>query len=62
MLSFDSCKPAFSASSESVREQASYRCAESVCSVFEKTMRINNSVSGFASRQTIEQFHEARLI
>jgi hypothetical protein len=25
-------------------------------------MRINNSVSGFASRQTIEQFDEARLI
>jgi hypothetical protein len=25
-------------------------------------MRINNSVSGFASRQTIEQCHEARLV
>ena len=36
--------------------------AESVCSPFEKTMRINNSVSGFAWRQTIEQCHEARLI
>jgi hypothetical protein len=25
-------------------------------------MRINNSLSGFASRQTIEQFHQARFV
>lgn len=37
-------------------------CAESVCSLFEKTMRINNRLSGFFSRQTIEQFHQARLV
>ena len=35
---------------------------ESVCSLFEKTMRINNRLGGFSSRQTIEQFHEARLV
>jgi hypothetical protein len=35
---------------------------ESVCSLFEKTMRINNRVGGFSSRQTIEQFHEPRLV
>jgi hypothetical protein len=34
----------------------------SVCSLFEKTMRINNSVSGFSSCQTIEQFHQARFV
>jgi hypothetical protein len=42
--------------------QAGYSCAESVCSLFEKTMRINNRLSGFSSRQTIEQFHQARLV
>jgi hypothetical protein len=25
-------------------------------------MRINNTLNGFSSRQTIEQFHETRLI
>jgi hypothetical protein len=35
---------------------------ESVCSLFEKTMRINNRMSGFSSPQTIEQFHQARLV
>ena len=35
---------------------------ESICSLFEKTMRINNRLGGFSSRQTIEQFHEARLV
>jgi hypothetical protein len=35
---------------------------ESVCSLFEKTMRINNRLSGFSSPQTIEQFHQARLV
>jgi hypothetical protein len=25
-------------------------------------MRINNTLGGFSSRQTIEQFHEARLV
>jgi hypothetical protein len=39
-----------------------YMCAESVCSLFEKTMRINNRLSGFSSPQTIEQFHQARLV
>jgi hypothetical protein len=34
----------------------------SVCSLFEKMMRINNRLGGFSSRQTIEQFHEARLV
>jgi hypothetical protein len=37
-------------------------CAVSVCSLFEKTMRINNRLSGFSSSQTIEQFHQARLV
>ncbi len=46
----------------SIREQAGYSCAESVCSLFEKTMRINNRLGGFSSRQTIEQFHQARLV
>jgi hypothetical protein len=41
---------------------ATYSCAESVCPLFEKTMRINNRLSGFSSRQTIEQFHQARLV
>ena len=35
---------------------------ESVCSLFEKTMRINNKLGGFPSRQSIEQFHETRLV
>jgi len=43
-------------------EQADYNCAESVCSLFEKTMRINNGLRGSSLRQTIEQFHEARLV
>ena len=34
----------------------------SICSLFEKTMRINNRLGGFSSRQTIEQLHEARLV
>jgi hypothetical protein len=34
----------------------------SVCSLFEKTMRINNGLAGFSSRQTSERFHEARLV
>jgi hypothetical protein len=42
--------------------QAGYSCAESVCSLFEKTMRINNRLSGFSSPQTIEQVHQARLV
>ena len=42
--------------------QAGYSCAESVCSLFEKPMRINNRLSGFSSRQTIEQLHQARLV
>jgi hypothetical protein len=46
----------------SIREQPGYGCAESVCSLFEKPMRINNRLSGFSSRQTIEQFHQARLV
>jgi hypothetical protein len=43
------------------RRQATV-CAESVCSLFEETMRINNTLSGFSSFQIIEQFHETRLI
>src|SRR4029077_2244768 len=40
-----------------------HRCRlESVCSLFEKPMRINNRLSGFSPRQTIEQFHQARLV
>ena len=35
---------------------------ESVCSLFEKPMRIKNRVSGFSPRPTIEQFHKARLV
>jgi hypothetical protein len=42
--------------------KAGYSCAESVCSLFEKPMRINNRLSGFSSGQTIEQFHQARLV
>ena len=42
--------------------QAGYSCAESVCSLFEEPMRINNRLSGFSSRQTIEQFRQARLV
>ena len=38
------------------------RPSESVCSLFEKTMRINNRLGGFSSAQTIEHFHEARLV
>jgi len=34
----------------------------SICSLFEKTMRINSRLGGFSSPQTIEQFHEARLV
>ena len=30
--------------------------------LFEKTMRISNTPAGFLSIQTIEQFHEARLV
>ena len=41
---------------------AGYSCVESVCSLFEKTMRINNRLSGLSSPQTIEQFHQARLV
>jgi hypothetical protein len=33
-----------------------------MCSLFEKTMRINNRLSGFSSLQTIEQFHQTRLV
>ena len=35
---------------------------ELMCSLFEETMRINNRPRGFSSPQTIEQFHEARLV
>ena len=35
---------------------------ELMCSLFEKPMRINNGLVGFSSRQTSEQFHEARLV
>ena len=35
---------------------------QSICSLFEKTMRINDRLRGFSSRQTIEQFHQARLV
>ena len=34
----------------------------SVCSLFEKTMRIDNRLGGCSSRQTIEQFHKAPLV
>jgi len=33
-----------------------------MCSLFQKTVRINNGLSGFSSLQTIEQFHQARLV
>jgi hypothetical protein len=46
----------------SVREQAGYSRAESVCSLFEKPMRINNRLSGVSSRETIEHLHQARLV
>jgi len=36
--------------------------SESVCSLFEKTMRINYRLGGFSSPQTIEHFNEARLV
>jgi hypothetical protein len=36
--------------------------AESVCVLFEETMRISDTPGGFLSSQTIEQFHEARLV
>jgi len=49
-------------SGEIFRVQAGYSCAESVSSLFEKTMRINNRLSGFSSPQTMEQFHQARLV
>src|SRR5437773_12221037 len=49
-------------SGEIFRVQAGYSCAESVSSLFEKTMRINNRLSGFSSPQTIEQFPQARLV
>jgi hypothetical protein len=52
--------------SDGARTQAGRQCTprlrESVCSLFEKTMRINDRVGGFSSRQSIEQFHEARLV
>ena len=35
---------------------------ELVCSLFEKPMRINNRLSGFSPHQTIQQFHQARLV
>ena len=35
---------------------------ESVCSLFEKPMRINNRSSGFSLRQPIEEVHQARLV
>src|SRR5262245_22664351 len=34
----------------------------SACSLFEKAMRINDTLAGFSSGQTIEQFHQARLV
>ena len=42
--------------------QAGCSCAESNCALFEKTMRINNTLSRFSSRQTIEQFRQTRLV
>ena len=33
-----------------------------MCSLFEKTMRINNRLGGFSSPQTIEQFHQAGFV
>ena len=30
--------------------------------MFEKTMRINNRLAGSSSLQTVEQFHQARLV
>ena len=33
-----------------------------MCSLFQKTVRINNRLSGFSSLETIEQFHQARLV
>ena len=53
---------AVNASPEMLCVQADYSCAESVCSLFEKTMRINNTLSGFSSGQTIEQFRQACLV
>src|SRR4029077_16067647 len=44
------------------RAGSRWSCAESVCALFEKTMRINNRLSGFSSPHTIEQFHQARLV
>jgi len=41
---------------------ATYSRAESVCSLLEETMRIKNRLSGFSSRETIEQFHQPRLV
>ena len=35
---------------------------ESVRSLFEKTMRVNNRLSGFSFPRTIEQFDQARLV
>jgi hypothetical protein len=31
-------------------------------SLFQKTVRIDNRLSGFSSLQTIEQFHQTRLV
>src|SRR5262245_19515944 len=36
--------------------------SDQMCSLFQKTVRINNGLSGFSSLQTIEQFHQARLV
>jgi hypothetical protein len=45
-----------------VRSQHAVESSDLVCSLFEKTMRINNRLSGFFLRQTIEQFHETRFV
>jgi hypothetical protein len=42
--------------------QARYNCIQSVCSLFEKTMRVNNRLDRFFLRQIIEQFHQPRLV
>jgi len=47
--------------SRAVRGQR-VNCGQSVCSLFEEAMRINDRLCGFFSPQTIQQFHQACLV
>ena len=49
-----------------VREVAAgdsgYHCSQSVCSLFQEAMRINDRLCGFPRRQTVDELHHARFV